>query len=120
MTTFESEQSIEDHLIRQLTEQASQWTLRDDLRTIDDLWANFRRILVQNNKALFDEHPLTDNEFLQVQNQLRFPTFYDEAKWLMGENGIARVSVQREDAALGTVYPVVMKRVDIAGGSSVY
>ena len=120
MTTFESEQSIEDHLIRQLTEQASQWTLRDDLRTIDDLWANFRRILVQNNKALFDEHPLTDNEFLQVQNQLRFPSFYDAAKWLMGENGIARVSVQREDAALGTVYPVVMKRVDIAGGSSVY
>ena len=70
MTTFESEQSIEDHLIRQLTEQASQWTLRDDLRTIDDLWANFRRILVQNNKVLFDEHPLTDNEFLQVQNHL--------------------------------------------------
>lgn len=120
MTAFEPELNIEEHLIQQLTEKQSQWTLRDDIRTMEDLWENFRRILVLNNKELFDEHPLTDLEFLQIQDQLRFPTFYDAAKWLMGENGIARVSVQREDAELGTVYPVVFKRVDIAGGSSVY
>lgn len=107
MTAFEPELNIEEHLIQQLTEKQSQWTLRDDIRTMQDLWKNFRRILVLNNKELFDEHPLTDLEFLQIQDQLRFPTFYDAAKWLMGENGIARVSVQREDAALGTVYPVV-------------
>lgn len=120
MTAFEPELNIEEHLIQQLTEKQSQWTLRDDIRTMQDLWKNFRRILVLNNKELFDEHPLTDLEFLQIQDQLRFPTFYDAAKWLMGENGIARLRVQREDAALGTVYPVVFKRVDIAGGSSVY
>ena len=120
ITAFEPELNIEEHLIQQLTEKQSQWTLRDDIRTMEDLWENFRRILVLNNKELFDEHPLTDLEFLQIQDQLRFPTFYDAAKWLMGENGIARVSVQREDAELGTVYPVVFKRVDIAGGSSVY
>lgn len=39
---------------------------------------------------------------------------------MLGENGIARVSIQREDASLGTVQPVVFKRVDITGGSSVY
>ena len=120
MTSFESEASIENRLLYQLTEGKSQWTLREDIHTLQDLWDNFRRILVLNNKELFDEHPLTDNEFLQVQNQLRFPTFYDGAKWMLGENGIARVSIQREDASLGTVYPVVFKRVDIAGGSSVY
>lgn len=120
MTAFEPELNIEEHLIQQLTEKQSQWTLRDDIRTMQDLWKNFRRILLLNNKELFDEHPLTDLEFLQIQDQLRFPTFYDAAKWLMGENGIARLRVQREDAALGTVYPVVFKRVDIAGGSSVY
>ena len=120
MTSYEPELNIEEHLIQQLTEKQSQWTLRDDIRTMQDLWKNFRRILVLNNKELFDEHPLTDLEFLQIQDQLRFPTFYDAAKWLMGENGIARLRVQREDAALGTVYPVVFKRVDIAGGSSVY
>ncbi len=120
MASFESELSIENQLIHQLTKEKSQWTLREDIHTFQDIWNNFRGILVRNNKELFDEHPLTDNEFLQVQNQLRFPTFYDGAKWMLGENGIARVSIQREDASLGTVQPVVFKRVDIAGGSSVY
>lgn len=120
MASFESELSIENQLIHQLTKEKSQWTLREDIHTFQDLWNNFRGILVRNNKELFDEHPLTDNEFLQVQNQLRFPTFYDGAKWMLGENGIARVSIQREDASLGTVQLVVFKRVDIAGGSSVY
>lgn len=120
MASFESELNIENQLIHQLTKEKSQWTLREDIHTFQDLWNNFREILVRNNKELFDEHPLTDNEFLQVQNQLRFPTFYDGAKWMLGENGIARVSIQREDASLGTVQPVVFKRVDIAGGSSVY
>ena len=120
MASFESELSIENQLIHQLTKEKSQWTLREDIHTFQDLWNNFRGILVRNNKELFDEHPLTDNEFLQVQNQLRFPTFYDGAKWMLGENGIARVSIQREDASLGTIHPAVFKRVDIAGGSSVY
>lgn len=120
MASFESELSIENQLIHQLTKEKSQWTLREDIHTFQDLWNNFRGILVRNNKELFDEHPLTDNEFLQVQNQLRFPTFYDGAKWMLGENGIARVTIQREDASLGTIHPVVFKRVDIAGGSSVY
>lgn len=120
MAGFESEAMIEEKLIRQLTQGNSQWTFRNDLRTFDDLWANFRKILEQNNKDIFDEHPLTDNEFHQVQNQLRFTSFYDAGKWLMGENGIVRVGIQREDASLGSVYPVVFKRADIAGGSSVY
>ncbi|MCH3949669.1 MAG: type I restriction endonuclease subunit R [Acidaminococcus sp.] len=120
MATYESELSIGKHLIEQLTEKESQWTFRDDIHTVQDLWDNFRHILVRNNKEKFDEHPLTDKEFLQVQNQLRFTTFYDAAKWLMGENGIARVRIQREDASLGTIRPIVFKRVDIAGGSSVY
>ena len=38
----------------------------------------------------------------------------------MGENGIARVAIQREDASLGKVYPVVFNRANISGGSSVY
>lgn len=67
MTSFESEASIEEKLIRQLTEGKSQWTFRDDIRSFDDLWDNFRRILVQNNKEIFDAHPLTDNEFYRYR-----------------------------------------------------
>ena len=46
-----------------------------------------------------------------------FATFYDAAKWISGENGVAHISVQRD---IKTVQLTVLKRDDIAGGSSVY
>ena len=91
----ELERTIEDNLIAQLTEGKSQWTYRPDLRTAEDLWANVRTILECGNKEVLNGQPLTDREFEQVKNQLTFPTFYDAAKWIAGENGIAHVYVQR-------------------------
>ena len=120
VSRFEPELDIENKLIEQLEHGESQWTLREDLKTVEDLWQNFKAILVRHNKDLFDQHPLTADEFKQVQNQLRFSSFYDAAKWLTGENGVARVSIVRDDATLGTVRPVVFTRADVAGGSSVY
>ena len=46
----ELEQMIENKLIEQLVYGDSQWTYREDLKTEEDLWANFRYILEQNNK----------------------------------------------------------------------
>ena len=113
----ELERTIEDNLIAQLTEGKSQWTYRPDLRTAEDLWANVRTILECGNKEVLNGQPLTDREFEQVKNQLTFPTFYDAAKWIAGENGIAHVYVQRDTEK---VQLTVLKRDDIAGGSSVY
>jgi len=113
----ELEKTIEDKLIEQLTEGKSQWTYRPDLHTEEELWANLRSILERGNKAVLDGKPLTDQEFEQVKNQLSFATFYDAAKWIAGENGIAHVYVQRDTE---TVQLTALKRDDIAGGSSVY
>lgn len=113
----ELEKTIEDKLIEQLTEGKSQWTYRPDLHTEEELWANLRSILERGNKAALDGKPLTDQEFEQVKNQLSFATFYDAAKWIAGENGIAHVYVQRDTE---TVQLTALKRDDIAGGSSVY
>lgn len=113
----ELEQTIEEKLIKQLTEGKSQWTYRPDLTDENLLWDNIRLILERGNKEQLDGKPLTDQEFEQVKNQLSFATFYDAAKWLAGENGVAHVSVQRE---IETVQLTVIKRDDIAGGSSVY
>ena len=113
----ELEQSIEDKLIKQLTEGKSQWTYRPDLNDEEKLWANIKLILERGNKEQLDGTPLTEREFEQVKNQLSFATFYDAAKWISGENGIAHVSVQRDTK---TVQLTVLKRDDIAGGSSVY
>lgn len=113
----ELEQTIEEKLIKQLTEGKSQWTYRPDLNDEEKLWANIKLILERGNKEQLDGTELSDREFEQVKNQLSFPTFYDAAKWIAGENGVAHVSVQRDTK---TVQLAVLKRDDIAGGSSVY
>lgn len=111
---------IENTLIQQLKSGESQWIYRDDLCTEDALWANFREKLENNNKDVLNQVPLTEQEFRQIQNQLNFPNFYEAARWLVGENGIAKVQVQREDASLGTIRLRVLNRADIAGGMSSY
>lgn len=117
---FEDELKLEKDLINQLISGKSQWTYEPSIKTHDDLWNNFRKILEINNKSVLADNPLTDSEFRQIQNSMTFSSFYEAGKFLVGENGIAKVSVQREDASLGTVRLVVFKREDVAGGSSVY
>lgn len=117
---FVPESELEDNLIQQLVRGESQWTYRGDLRTEEDLWENFKNKLEINNKDVLNDVPLTAQEFLQIKDQLHFINFYEAAKWLAGENGIAKVQVQREDAALGTIRLKVLNRADVAGGMSSY
>lgn len=117
---FTPEAEMESNLIKQLIHGDSQWTYRDDLRTEEDLWNNFREKLENNNKDILGENLLTEQEFHQIKNQLNFVNFYEAAKWLTGENGVAKVQVQREDATLGTIRLRVLNRADIAGGMSSY
>ncbi|AOZ94898.1 type I restriction endonuclease subunit R [Paenibacillus crassostreae] len=117
---FVPESELEDSLIQQLVSGESQWTYRGDLHTEDELWQNFKNKLENNNKDVLNEVPLTEQEFRQIKEQLHFVNFYEAAKWLAGENGIAKVQVQREDAALGTIRLKVLNRADIAGGMSSY
>ena len=50
----ELESSIENKLIEQLCCGESQWNYRPDLRTEEQLWANFKYILEQNEILLFN------------------------------------------------------------------
>lgn len=120
LVKFTAEQMLENTLIEQLISGESQWTYRDDLHTEEELWENFRQKLERNNKDVLNDVSLTEQEFRQIQNQLSFASFYEAAKWLTGENGIAKVQVQREDATLGTIRLRVINRQDIAGGISSY
>ena len=113
----ELESMIEKKLIEQLIYGDSQWTYREDLKTEEDLWANFRYILEQNNKDRLDGEGLSDSEFEQVKNQLQFSSFYKAGEWLVGENGKVMVHVQRD---MEKLHLVVMIHEHIAGGSSVY
>lgn len=113
----ELEAVIEQKLIEQLIYGDSQWIYRNDLKTEEDLWNNFRYILEQNNKERLNGDHLSDSEFEQVKNQLQFSSFYKAGEWLVGENGKVMVHVQRDTEKL---HLVVMNHEHIAGGSSVY
>ena len=113
----ELESIIEQKLIEQLVYGESQWTYREDLKTEEDLWANFKYILEQNNKDRLNGEKLSDSEFEQVKNQLQFSSFYKAGEWLIGENGKVQVHVQRDTERL---HLVVMNHEHIAGGTSVY
>lgn len=113
----ELEKIIEEKLIDQLVYGESQWIYREDLKTEEDLWKNFKYILEQNNKDRLNGEPLSDAEFAQVKNQLQFSSFYKAGEWSVGENGKVMVHIQRDTERL---HLVVMNHEHIAGGSSVY
>lgn len=113
----ELESVIEKRLIEQLCSDESQWTYRPDIRTEEALWNNFKYILEQNNKAKLNDVPLSESEFAKIKNDLSHASFYDAAKWLVGENGKVYVHVQRGNE---TLHLVVMNNEHIAGGTSVY
>ena len=114
---MELESVIEQRLIDQLCSGNSQWTYKPDLHTEDDLWANFKYILEQYNKAKLNGNPLTDSEFDKIKNDVSHASFYDAGKWLVGENGKVYVHVQRGNE---TLHLAVMNNEHIAGGTSVY
>lgn len=94
------ELAIERDLINQLTKGESQWVYRPELNSEEKLWDNFFEKLEENNVRTLADNPLTNSEKNQIKNQLNFVNFYEAAKWIAGENGIAKVQVQREDASL--------------------
>ena len=116
------EAEVERHLIDVLGEGHNQWTYRPELRSEADLWQNLRQKIVQNNLSEIGEHPLTDKEFetIKMEILLRTQTPFDAAKWLKGENGIARITIEREDDSLGSISPIIYSNQDIGGGLSTY
>ena len=120
--THREEAEIESHLIDVLGEGHNQWTYRSDLKSEADLWANLRQKITQNNLSELNEQPLTDKEFDVVKTELllRTQTPFDAAKWLKGENGIARITIEREDSQLGSASLILYSNQDIGGGISSY
>ena len=120
MAMLESE--MEKLLIEQLCCDVSQWTYRDDIRTEADLWDNLRQKLNQNNIALLDGVPLTNEEMNQVKEFIRdqAETTYKAARWLAGEHRVAQIPVVREDASKGTISLIAINNREVAGGKSSY
>ncbi|MCY8129641.1 HsdR family type I site-specific deoxyribonuclease [Bacillus spizizenii] len=116
------EAEVERRLIEVLGEGYNQWNYRPDLKSEEDLWQNLRQKITQNNLSEIGEHPMTDKEFDKIKTELlsKTQTPFDAAKWLKGENGIARITIEREDVSLGSMSLVLYSNQDIGGGISTY
>ncbi len=116
------EAEVEEQLIRVLGEGHNQWAYRPDLKSEEDLWDNLRQKIISNNQAELNDFPLTDKEFETIKTELllRTKTPFDAAKWLKGENGMARITIEREDSQLGSISMVLYSNQDIGGGISTY
>ncbi|MEK5096843.1 type I restriction endonuclease subunit R [Bacillus sp. FSL W8-0848] len=124
MTTIQhkDEAEVERRLIEVLGEGHNQWNYRPDLKSEEDLWKNLRQKITQNNLSEIGEHPITDKEFDTIKTELllKTQTPFDAARWLKGENGIARITIEREDVSLGSMSLVLYSNQDIGGGISTY
>lgn len=124
MTTIRhhDEAEVERRLIEVLGEGHNQWNYRPDLKSEKDLWNNLRQKITQNNLSEIGEHPITDKEFDTIKTELlsKTQTPFAAARWLKGENGIARITIEREDVSLGSMSLVLFSNQDIGGGISTY
>lgn len=74
--------------------------------------------ITQNNLSEIGENPITDKEFdsIKVELLLHTKTPFHAAKWLKGENGIARITIDREEVSLGSMSLILYSNQDIGGG----
>ncbi|MGX5469134.1 type I restriction endonuclease subunit R [Bacillus toyonensis] len=116
------ETEVERRLIEVLGEGHNQWNYRPDLKSEEDLWKNLRQKITQNNLSEIGEHPISDKEFDNIKTELllKTQTPFDAARWLKGENGISRITIEREDVSLGSMSLVLYTNQDIGGGISTY
>ncbi|EHB62686.1 type I restriction endonuclease subunit R [Paenibacillus lactis] len=119
---YNNEEEVEHRLIEVLGEGHNQWQYRPDLKSEDDLWNNLRQKITQNNLSEIGDNPISDREFDTIKTELllRTQTPFDAAKWLKGENGIARITIDREDVSLGSMSLVLYSNQSIGGGISTY
>lgn len=121
-TQHNDEAAVESRLIEVLGEGHNQWNYRPDLKSEEDLWKNLRQKITQNNLSEIGDYPITDDEFERIKTELlqRTRTPFYAAKWLKGENGISRITIDREDVSLDLLSLILYSNQDIGGGLSTY
>lgn len=120
----QSELDFEQNLIDYLQHigGSKQWEYRPDIKTIPGLWKNFRSILERNNADKLLGKPLSDQEFAQVQKEIKALTSpFKAGQWIYGVGGVTQVTVQRDDANGGKViYLTVFDQDQVGAGNTTY
>ena len=94
------------------------WKYEEHIKTTDQLWENFKKILEQHNHASLRQ-ALSETEFSQVKkiiSELRTP--YEAGQFLYGLNGVSQIEVDLDDGR--HVYLDVFNQKHIGAGDTVY
>lgn len=95
-----------------------QWEYKPKIKDTEQLWANFKKILEENNQDKLDK-PLSAEEFAQVKraiNNLKSP--YEAGQFLYGLNGVSQVEVDLDSGK--HVYLTVFDQSQIGAGNTRY
>lgn len=115
-----SELAFEKEFIDYLTKigGVKQWEYKENIKTTEQLWDNFKMILEQNNRARLDEH-LSVTEFNQVKKIITgIDSPYQAGQFLYGVNGVSEIEVDLDNGK--HVFLTVFDQAQVGGGNTVY
>lgn len=116
----QSELQFEEEVIDYLTKigGVKQWEYKKEIRTTEQLWENFKKILEQNNHARLDQ-PLSITEFNQVKKVISaINSPYQAGQFLYGVNGVSEIEVDLDDGR--HVFLTVFDQAQVGAGNTVY
>lgn len=94
------------------------WKYEPHIKTTDQLWDNFKRILEQHNQSTLD-YPLSTVEFNQVKKIISdLQTPYQAGQFLYGLNGVSQIEIDLDDGR--HVFLTVFDQSQIGAGDTVY
>ncbi len=94
------------------------WKYEPLIKTTEQLWDNFKKILEQHNQNTLD-HPLSTVEFNQVKRIISsLHTPYKAGQFLYGMNGVSQIEVDLDDGR--HVFLTVFDQKQIGAGDTVY
>lgn len=115
-----TELEFEDEFIDYLSNigGVKQWEYAKEIKTIDQLWLNFKRILEKNNQArLKKELSVTEFNFVK-EAIMKIRTPYEAGQFLHGINGVSEVDITLDDGQ--TVFLTVFDQSQVGAGNTVY
>jgi len=94
------------------------WKYEESIKTTEQLWKNFKKILEQHNQNVLD-NPLSVVEFNQVKKIISdLHTPYEAGQFLYGLNGVSQIEIDLDDGR--HVFLTVFDQKQIGAGDTVY
>lgn len=94
------------------------WEYEPAIKTTEQLWDNFKRILERHNQDKLD-HPLSVVEFNQVKKVISdLQTPYQAGQFLYGLNGVSQIEIDLDDGR--HAFLTVFDQKQIGAGDTVY